>query len=160
MLEIGPGYGRLLRSALEQGVAFESWTGVDLSGENVNHLRREFARPDVDFVVDDVERIELEEPADTMLSSLTFKHLFPSFEAALANLASQLRPGAVVVFDLIEGRRRYFEDDEVTYIRHYERREVNAILERVGFESAAFDEVQHHPEIRRLLVVACSPDVQ
>jgi SAM-dependent methyltransferase len=157
VLEIGPGYGRLLSACLERGVEFSSYVGVDLSEDNVAHLRERFQKETVRFICADVETVDLEEGVDSVLSSLTFKHLFPSFEAGLTNLARQLRPGGTVLFDLIEGQRRYFEEDGVTYIRWYSRPEVEEILGRAGLEPVAFDEVRHLPELTRLLVVARKP---
>ena len=157
VVEIGPGYGRLLSACLDRGVEFSSYVGVDLSEDNVAHLRERFPQEAVRFVCADVETVELDREVDAVISSLTFKHLFPSFEAALANLARQLRPGGTVAFDLIEGQRRYFEDDGVTYIRWYSRDEVEEILGRAGLEPVAFDEVRHLPELTRLLVVARRP---
>jgi hypothetical protein len=75
----------------------------------------------------------------------------------LRNLGAQMRPGGVAAFDLIEGERRYFEDDDVTYIRWYTRPEIEEIVRRCGLELAAFDEVRHLPELSRLLVVATKP---
>jgi hypothetical protein len=40
------------------------------------------------------------------------------------------------------------------YVRRYSRGEVESILSDVGLELVAFDEVEHHPEHTRLLVVA------
>jgi SAM-dependent methyltransferase len=157
VLEIGPGYGRLLASCLEQGLEFESWLGVDLSADCVAYLGRRFGRQGISFVEADVETIELDQPVDTILSSLTFKHLFPSFDVALRNLARQLRPDGVVIFDLIEGRWRSFENDRGTYVRRYTRDEVDAIVAGAGLTRIAFDEVRHHPDITRLLVVAGCP---
>jgi SAM-dependent methyltransferase len=157
LLEIGPGYGRILRSCLEAGAPFGRYIGLDLSADNVDHLRQAFADPRVDFVTGDVETADLEVEVDTVLSSLTFKHLYPSFEPALANLARQLSARGLVVFDLIEGRGRYFEPDEITYIREYGRLEVEAIVDRAGLRLVGFDEVVHDPEHRRLLVVAGAP---
>ena len=99
----------------------------------------------------------LEEPFDAIVSSLTFKHLYPSFEQTLRNMAVQMDAGGVAIFDLIEGHRRYFEDDGVTYIRWYERPEIEAILGRCGLEPAAFDQVHHLETLSRLLVVARKP---
>jgi SAM-dependent methyltransferase len=157
VLEVGPGYGRLLRTAIERGDEFGSWTGVDLSAQNVRHLIESFERPGIRFVHADAEKVLLDEPVDAMLSSLTFKHLFPSFERVLVNVSGQMRPGAVVLFDLIEGDRRYFERDGVTYIRWYTRPEIEAILERAGLEPPVFDVVHHHRDASRLLVVARKP---
>lgn len=157
VVEIGPGYGRLLDTALRRGLEFESWTGVDLSERNVAFLDERFGRNGISFVHGDAEQVSLPRAADAVLSSLTFKHLFPSFQEALRNLGSQLRDGGLVIFDLIEGHRRYFEDDEVTYIRWYSREEVDEILGEAGLERVAFDEVRHHPDVARLLVVARKP---
>ncbi|MBA3298909.1 MAG: class I SAM-dependent methyltransferase [Thermoleophilaceae bacterium] len=152
--EIGPGYGRLLGSVLERGLAFASYTGVDLSEQNVAHLVETFPDRRISFACEDVEAVAFAEPVDAVLSSLTFKHLFPSFARALSNLAGQMTPGGIVLFDLIEGSRRFFEEDGVTYIRWYERGEVEDILAACGLERVAFEQVRHHPDLARLLVVA------
>jgi ubiquinone/menaquinone biosynthesis C-methylase UbiE len=156
VLEIGPGYGRLLDAA-NGTVEFASWTGVDLSAENVAYLQKRYDDPRVSFVQAEVETVRLETAPDSVVSSLTFKHLFPSFEAALANLTPQLVPGATLTFDLIEGEGSYFEDDGVTYIRWYSKTEVEEILRRCGLEPAGFDEVRHLPELTRMLVLARKP---
>lgn len=153
IVEVGPGYGRLLRTTLERGLPFARYTGVDLSAENVAHLTEQFPDERVSFVVADIEEVSFEAPVDAAISSLTFKHLFPSFERALANIASQMAVAGVVLFDLIEGSRRFFEEDGVTYIRAYERPEVEAMLGACGLELVAFEEVRHHPSLARLLVV-------
>jgi SAM-dependent methyltransferase len=158
ILEVGPGYGRLLATCLERGIEFGSYLGVDLSADNVAHLRERFSDDRVRFLEADVESVRLETPVDAVIASLTFKHLFPSFEAALANLAPQLSPGGIVLFDLIEGDRRYFEDDGVTYIRWYTRPEIERVLRTTGLELIAFDEVRHLPEMPRLLVAARRPE--
>jgi len=157
ILEIGPGYGRLLTACVARGGSFGSYIGVDLSPENVSHLRKRFPQGNVDFVEADIESVDLGEPVDTVISSLTFKHLFPSFEAALQNVAGQMSPGALAVFDLIEGHRRYFAEDGVSYMRFYTRPEVEAILANTGLELVLFDEVRHLADHVRLLVVARKP---
>ena len=153
VVEVGPGYGRLLETTLERDLPFASYTGVDLSADNVAHLRRKFPDERVSFVQADVEEVRFEAPVDAVVSSLTFKHLFPSFEKALANLSSQMAPGGIVLFDLIEGSRRYFEEDGVTYIRAYQRGEVETMLAACELGLVAFEEVRHHPSLARLLVV-------
>jgi SAM-dependent methyltransferase len=157
VLEVGPGYGRLLSAAIERGDSFRSYVGVDLSAKNVDHLRERFPRDDVTFVHADIETVDLGEPVDTLISSLVLKHLFPSFGAGLRNSARQMNAGGLAVFDLIEGQRRYFADDGVSYVRHYSRPEIQAILAAAGLELAAFDEVRHLPDHARLLVIARKP---
>ena len=163
ILEIGPGYGRLLRSCLSLELPFERYLALDLSESNVSHLRGEFAGDGgdgrVEVVQGNVETVDLDGPIDTVLSSLTLKHLYPSFEAALGNIQPHLSDGGLVIFDLIEGRKPHalVERDNVTYIRKYTRDEVTEILDRVGLELVAFDEVEHAPDFTRLLVVAANP---
>jgi SAM-dependent methyltransferase len=154
VLEVGPGYGRILRSCVDRGVPFARYIGLDLSPSNVAHLRQEFADPRIEFIEGDVERTSLPGPVDTVISSLTFKHLYPSFQAALANVRRQLSDRGRVVFDLIEGHRRYFHWDGRTYVREYRRDEVARILAACSLEPAAFDTVEHDRDHRRLLVVA------
>jgi SAM-dependent methyltransferase len=157
VLEIGPGYGRVIRTCLDRGVAFRRYIGLDVSAENVAHLRATIDDPRVEFVHGDAESVSLSEPVDSALSVLTFKHLYPSFEAALANLHPQLQPGAPLMFDLIEGTREYFHRDRVTFIREYPPDEVRRILERTSLELVTFDSIEHAPGRVRLLVVARRP---
>jgi SAM-dependent methyltransferase len=153
ILEIGPGYGRLLASALDRDVPFERWIGVDVSPQNIAHLRSEFDLERCRFVQADVNELEVEVPLDTILSSLTLKHFYPSFEDALENLAAHLKPGGTVVIDVIEGEYlRHFQRDNKAFVRWYTRDEVSAIFSRCGL-SAEFDYVEHDPDHRRLLVV-------
>ena len=89
-----------------------------------------------------------------MISSLVLKHIFPSFEKALTHVSAHLNPGSIVVFDVIEGRKQFFEPDDVTYIRYYTKEELTDIVERSSLQLVAFDEVLHDADHPRLLVVA------
>ncbi len=157
ILEIGPGYGRLLAACLAAEAPFREYLGVDLSATNVTRLRERFDDPRIEFVNADVEQMTLDRSYDVLMSSLTFKHLYPSFERALANCAGHMRAGGLLFFDLIEGSRRMFETDGATYVRCYTRPEVQETVERVGLELAGFSEVEHDEQHRRLLTVARKP---
>jgi SAM-dependent methyltransferase len=149
ILEIGPGYGRLLDAAARRRVPFDRWVGVDLAERNVAHLRQRF--PEQRFIHADAESVDLDAPVDAVVSSLTFKHVHPSFEPLLHNVAGSLNPDGVVVVDLIEGHRRYFHGG-TTYIRWYTRDEIAGIFGRSGL-TVDFDEVEHDPDHRRLLAI-------
>jgi SAM-dependent methyltransferase len=155
ILEVGPGYGRLLQACLDEGIPFARYCGIDLSKDNCEYLRERFPLENVSFVHGDVETASFDTSWDVLLSSLTFKHLFPSFEAALRNLRPHLAPGAGLCIDFLEGQRQGFRGR--TYIRRYTKPEIQEIVERVGLEHVAFDEVQHDPEWARLLLVARAP---
>ncbi len=160
VLEVGPGYGRILGAALARGVEFRRYIGLDLSQENVDHLRRTYDDPRLEIVCGDVESAEFGEPLDAAYSFLTFKHIYPSFAAALANIGGQLRPGGRVVFDLIEGSREYFHRDQVTFMREYTRPAAAGIVARAGLRLVAVDEVVHAPGRVRMLIVAERPAPQ
>jgi SAM-dependent methyltransferase len=156
LLEVGPGYGRLLQSCIALKVPFKDYYALDISASNLDWLRSRFAADNCMFIEGDAETAALPTGFDTLISSLTFKHLFPSFEAALRNMLRFAHPGAVLFFDLIEGRSQFFERDRITYIRRYSRPEVSDILARTGLEVVAYDTVEHDSEHHRLLVVARS----
>lgn len=160
VLEIGPGYGRILGAALARGAQFRRYVGLDLSEENVRHLRATFVDPRVEIVCGDVESASFDEPLDAAYSFLTFKHIYPTFARALENLARQLRPGGRVVFDLIEGSREYFHRDQVTFMREYTREQAAELVAGAGLGLVAFDRVDHAPGRTRLLVVAERPAPQ
>jgi SAM-dependent methyltransferase len=155
LFEVGPGYGRLVESLLQSGLPFASYVGLDLSESNVEHLQKRFGDPRLTFLAGDVEGAPIPD-FDVGYSSLTLKHLYPTFEAAARNIASSLVPGGRFIFDAIEGTTSFFEYDELTFVRRYERREIEEILDRTGMDVAAWDIVKHDDDIRhdRLLVVA------
>jgi SAM-dependent methyltransferase len=157
ILEIGPGYGRLLEEILKQGHQFERYEGLDLSEFNVQYLREHFALPNVSFTCGDVESAMLGESFNVMLSSLTFKHLFPTFERGLANVAAHMDPGGLMFFDLREGIKKGFELDDVTFIRSYTRADVETILTTLALELVGFEQVEHGLGRLRLLVIARKP---
>jgi SAM-dependent methyltransferase len=154
VVEVGPGYGRILGAALRRGAEFRRYIGVDLSEENVRHLRVEFADPRVEIVHGDAETIEFGEPIDSIYSFLTFKHIYPTFATALANLGRQLRPGGTIAFDLIEGSREYVHRDNHTFMREYTRREAAEIVTGAALELVEIDLVEHAPGRARMLIVA------
>jgi SAM-dependent methyltransferase len=157
VLEIGAGYGRLLASCLRLKMPFKQYVGLDISEENIVYLRREFTEENIAFIQGDVEKVSLDIKFDVVLSSLTFKHLFPSFEKALRNVMNYVNPGGLFFFDLPEGQRRLFSDDGLTYIHEYTRTEVCEILSRLSLQLVAFDKVHHIHQFARLLVIGQKP---
>jgi SAM-dependent methyltransferase len=102
VVEIGPGYGRLLRSLLGSGLPFGQYVGVDLSAPNCAWLDGKYGRANVSFLNGEASSVSLPRPYDLLVSSLTLKHVYPTFEAAVRNLARQGAPNATMVFDLME----------------------------------------------------------
>jgi SAM-dependent methyltransferase len=153
ILEVGPGYGRLADSALKLGMPFDLWLGVDLSAETVEHLRGHFPDSRFRFERGDAASFDVGGQVDAVLSSLTWKHAFPTFGPLLAGVGRWLAADGVIVVDLIEGPELRHFDKWGNFIRSYTRREVRQLFGRQGF-AVEFDEVVHAPGRRRLLVVA------
>lgn len=154
ILELGPGYGRLLKSILAKGLRFSRYVGIDISRTNVEYLRGEFPSDRMQFIEADAEHCSLDFGYDAFIASLIMKHLYPTFEACLGNLARFANPGCRFFFDLLEGGHQHFEKDGITFIHFYTRGEVTEILRNLGLDSVAFDSVEHDPEHIRLFVVA------
>lgn len=157
ILEIGPGYGRLLKACQKRNVPFKSYVAVDISAQNVDHLKSKYETSNIRFVQGDIEQVVLDVACDVVMSSLTLKHIYPTFEKGLSNIVKYVRTGGMFFFDLIEGQMADFEDDSVTYVRWYSKEEVQDILTRIGLEVVAYDYVEHCPGYTRLLVVARKP---
>lgn len=154
MLEIGPGYGRVLKSILEMKIPFKKYTALDISQKNVAFLKSNFTDESIEFLNGDVESFSFHDQFDIVFSSLTFKHFFPTFENALKNLDKFMNPGGLISFDLLEGNRRGFENDGVTYMHFYTKEKVIAILQKIPMELVSFDSVKHAHGYIRLFVVA------
>jgi SAM-dependent methyltransferase len=159
--EVGPGYGRLAAAALRSQIPFRTWIGVDLSAASLAHLRETYPGDRFTWVHSDAAEVVLDEKIDTLLSSLTLKHIYPSFEATLVNLAGQLSPGGVVCFDVPEAtlvdrirrRTRDFVEGDI-YMRRYTRSELSEIAAQAGLDIVAFEDVHHGEGPTRLFVTA------
>jgi SAM-dependent methyltransferase len=139
VLELGPGYGRLLRWLLA-GDRVESYTGVDLSPARVDRLGQTFPDPRCSFRVQDASTLDLDGRFDLFVCSSTFEHLYPGMDAALRRIRDHLRPGGLAIFDLLQS------DDDLTlewanlaspqsgFVRVYSLAEIRKILEAAGLE--------------------------
>jgi SAM-dependent methyltransferase len=160
LLEIGPGYGRILRSLIARRLPFHSYVGLDLSDHNVEYLRGAVTDQRVCFERGDVDTYTGGDRFDLAFSSLTFQHFYPTFERHLTQLLSRIAPDGVVSFDLLERRwfypfAEYFEvrHGATTYVRAYRQGELARIADRSGGRLVAFDTVALLPGRNNLGVV-------
>jgi 2-polyprenyl-3-methyl-5-hydroxy-6-metoxy-1,4-benzoquinol methylase len=154
ILEIGPGYGRLLKAILNENLPFKNYYGVDLSAQNVSHLQKTFETPNIHFINGNAEDVVMPDiEFDIVLSSLTFKHMYPTFERSLQNISTYVKQNGTIFFDLIEGHGSIFYDDG-TYIKFYDKSEVEDILTHSNLKLSGFDKVIHAPGFTRLLVIS------
>lgn len=154
ILEVGPGYGRLLNAILDLGLDFREYYGVDISSQNISYLKEKFNNiSKIQFMEGDIEVIKIGIMFDLVISSLTLKHFFPSFEKALRNVSTHMAKDGIVVFDLREGNAAYREKDG-TYIRLYSKSQVKELIKSCNLQLVCFDKVTHAERHTRLLIIA------
>ena len=167
ILEIGPGYGRFLRTLVASSFGFASYAGLDISAHWVRELTAEFrGQPNIEFIqgtAEEADKLFAGRKFDLIVSMLTWKHLYPDFRIAARACRSLLMPDGRLIFDLPETWIAWAAQPESaagafeetgTFTRSYARPEVQALLAKTGFTIAAFDDIEHAPGKRRLLVVA------
>jgi len=152
ILEIGPGYGRLLDQILKDQLPFRSYLGLDLSGSRVERLREKYQGDSrIEFMCGDVETFELDRQFDLCISSATFVHLYPDCGKALRNLDKKMKSGAWLAFDVhprsdseddgaIHGG---FQPDGVTYARAYAARDIERLTTRTRFADLTTEHIKH-----------------
>lgn len=142
ILEIGPGYGRLLEAMVRRPIRFDEYLGVDISPQKVRRLSDRFRDRRVRFMVGDCRSVELQGSGDfdLLISSATFEHLRPDFGAAIGHLRQYMGADALYAFDLTDcGDDR---DEEGMgkggeFVRHYSREAIRSILGDLGFHVQA-----------------------
>ena len=154
ILEIGPGWGRLLKAILKENLSFENYYGIDISEKNIAYLKNTFQTPNIHFIHANAEDVILNSTFDIVISSLTFKHMYPSFEKLLINISQYVSKKGIVFFDLIEGNVAFIGEDGVTFIRYYKKEQIQEVIQRSNLDVVGFDKVIHAPGYSRLLVIA------
>jgi SAM-dependent methyltransferase len=166
LLEVGPGYGRILTTILERKLPFSAYLGMELSEPRVARLAERFGSPGIRFVKGDILKDTPDFRADLVLCSSTFEHLFPSMLGALRNLHRMSRVGTKLFIDFIipEGddnlatTHAYFEYTSA-YIRIYSRLEIESLFADAGFrvlnvENIVLGQTPTGKDVRRALVTA------
>jgi SAM-dependent methyltransferase len=166
VVEIGPGYGRLLRCLLDRKQSFARYLGLEISAARVARLAGRFPLPGVEFVQADILHEVPSARADVVICSSTFEHLFPSMARGLDNLRAASGPQTKLFIDFIQNEgddelrtaRAYFEDT-TAYIRVYSLPEIERLFAAAGFRVTALEKIvlgkdEFGKDVHRALVVA------
>jgi SAM-dependent methyltransferase len=145
ILEVGPGYGRLLDQILSEGLPFQSYLGLDISKARVERLTQKYhADRRIEFLYGDVENADLGRHFDLCISSATFAHLYPDCGKGLRNVARHLGDGGKITFDLQGGRSRgKFQPDGVTYERGYDVDDIRRLSRDDGLTVIGWQDIKH-----------------
>jgi SAM-dependent methyltransferase len=141
ILEIGPGYGRLLKTALDRRVPFRSYMGIDLSEARISRLAAKFTEPRCGFAQGDAESWRGSERFSVVICSSTFEHFHPDCRAVLHNIRQQLREGATVLLDF-PGKDHPFSgvDGSGAYVRCYPKAELRDVFAECGYSVSEITE--------------------
>ena len=138
VLEVGPGYGRLLRTLRQRGYGHASYAGLEMSAARVQRLTRELGDARTRFVCGDAMKDTAGSGFDLLICSSTFEHLYPDFVQAIANLRRQMSPDGVLCIDFkqCEPEMLYscasFEREGGAFVRIYSRPELERLFGRCG----------------------------
>jgi phospholipid N-methyltransferase len=161
ILEIGPGYGRVLETAINRQIPFAEFVAIDLSEARICRLRERYPSERVRFEVGDAMVWRDGGLFNVAISSATFEHLYPDFRKTLNNLREQLRHGGQVMIDFIKSgtASAAFEPDTGAYVRAYTLDELRQVFTDSGFridtiEHCTLGVGAHGLPVERFLVVA------
>jgi SAM-dependent methyltransferase len=146
ILEVGPGYGRMLDQILHDGLPFASYLGLDLSSERIARLTEKYRQDErIAFLCGDVETTDLGGSFDLCLTSATLSHLYPSCAKAVQNIARHLRAEGVLTFDVagadIPGWG--FQADGRTFGRTYTIGELTDMITGTGLGDLTARNITH-----------------
>jgi SAM-dependent methyltransferase len=146
-LEIGPGYGRILRSLLDRDFRIARYLGIELSWARTRRLRASFAGnyPNIDFQCASCETMAVNEAFDVIFSSSTFEHLHPDFSIALNHIGKHVVSGGHVYIDFIqreaEGITRSSTFETGAFVRVYSIDEITALFDDCGVAIDAIETI-------------------
>jgi phytanoyl-CoA hydroxylase len=167
IVEVGPGYGRILDALLKRAAPFRRYIGLEISAARVARLAAEFRDPRVEFRQADIlSGVDLKATADLAFSSAVFEHLYPDFGKAVQTIADFLRPGGIAVIDFIRDDRDVEKSaawfDKETYMRTYSSKELYELFASHGFTIKQSQRISFgldilNREITRTVIVAAKP---
>jgi ectoine hydroxylase-related dioxygenase (phytanoyl-CoA dioxygenase family)/SAM-dependent methyltransferase len=169
IVEIGPGYGRILEALLKSGAPFRRYIGLEISAARVARLSSQFKDRRIEFRQADVlGRVELNAIADLTFSSAVFEHLYPDFSAAIDTISHFTRQGGSIIIDFVRDeasieRSEFFFETNGTYIRFYSSQDLKNVFAKSGFTideigKISFGHDIHNREITRTIAVATKGD--
>lgn len=163
ILEVGPGYGRLLSTLIEERIQFGSYVGLELSSARVRELGERFGSDRVSFTQGDVTTFAHQRIYDLIICSSTLEHLYPNCLQALKLLSAGAAENAVLALDFIDpmgiGPATSFHLDQGgTFIHVYSEPEVDemhaaAQLRIIAKKNIVIGEGVDGP-VKRLLVIS------
>ncbi len=171
ILELGPGYGRLLKSFLDKQLSFKKYVGIDISKNNIDFLKNNFKHKNIEFIHSTFLNATIDSYFDVIYSSLVLKHQFPTFFESLKHIIKFMKKDGILFFDLpippmfplesdvnchkliTTGPVNYdwFESTQ-TFVGKYSLGEIQVLCKELGL-TCDFDFVNHQSIGRRLLII-------
>lgn len=148
----GVGYGSALLAERAARVV-----GIDLSEEAIAYARTRYARPNVEFIVDNLQSPSLDDRSfDVVCSFETLEHL-PDRDAFLHHVARVLRDEGVFVLSTPRVNETTDSPDNPHHFVEYSRRDFEALLRRYFVDVELFGQrraqTRRHRAFQRLDVL-------
>lgn len=171
ILELGPGYGRILSSIISHKIPFKSYIGIDISKQNIQFLRKKLENEKIKFKQGDFAKVELDETYDVVISSAVLKHQYPTFAPSLKNIQKFVNNNGIFFIDLRENidnnssqksiekllkfgpHKSNWDMSTNTFVGFYTKGEVNMVLNELSQKLIVFDHVTHDENMGARLVV-------
>jgi SAM-dependent methyltransferase len=143
IIEVGPGYGRLLKALIARGHKFTEFLGLDISPQKIQKLRDKIRDARVKFAVGDCRTVNLGSYGgfDLLISSSTFVHIRPDFGAALSQMRQFMKREGIFAFDVTDcGDDRDVQGlgNPLTpggeFVGHYSKNRIKEIVRGSGLE--------------------------
>jgi SAM-dependent methyltransferase len=138
VLEVGPGYGRILSTLLQREIPLKSYWGVEISAARTARLREQFTDKRVRFENGDINTYKFRDSADLIISSSTFLHFYPNCSQALKNIRKQISRNTLVAIDFMDPAHyppdRGFDHTSGIYYVFYSREELSEIFRESGLK--------------------------
>lgn len=165
ILEIGPGYGRLLDEILKRKLNFKNYNGLEISKTRVGKLKRKYEKNEkCKFFVGDVTKDKIKKNYNYVISSSTFEHLYPDFVSGLINLKNK---NTFYCIDFLGQNlsAQHFHDKiylghvNKYFVRVYMYEDIIKIFKDNGFNVIATKEISFglsakNEEVKRFVVIA------
>ncbi len=171
ILELGPGYGRLLKSFLRKQFSFKKYIGIDISKKNIDFLKNNFKQENIEFIHSSFVNLNIDSDVDIIFSSLVLKHQYPTFFESLKHIIKFMKKEGILFFDLPLPPRFPLESDvnyhtlitkgpvdhvwyqsTQTYEGRYSLGEIQILCKELGL-TCDFDFVVHQQLGTRLLII-------
>jgi len=153
VLEIGPGYGRILKSFADQADT-RSYLGLDISPNNIAFLKELELPFAATFENADFITANINQDFDLIYSAAVWLHFFPDISEALGRSRDLLRSGGRLCFDVGIGTKSWFHNTG-GFVKQYQQSELVDLIEKSGLRVVTVEKYDYFSPVAAGFFCAC-----